>query len=89
MARKMYDDFSRRWRRDARLADRYGKPGTKKPRFSDLWHMHQKQLEQMRGASPEDVREYMGDPWAEPDTSRPEEPAGERGVLTIPIAGDE
>lgn len=92
IARKLYERFSRNWRRDVRLAGQYGKPGTGKPTFNAWWKMHLKQLEQMRNSTPADVREYLSDPWADGPTApapRSAEPEEKRGVLTIPIAGDE
>ena len=89
-ARQLYDKFSKMWRRDARLAEVYGKSGTSKPRFHQWWKMHQEQLAKMKNGSATgaQIQQAMEDPWAEvqmeaaPEVSvEPEE----RGVLSVPI----
>lgn len=89
-ARRLYDDFSKMWRRDARLAGRYGKPGTRKPTFSQWSAWHDAAVERMRKSTPQDVREFIADgqdPWADMGTEAPAEESGERGVVTIPMVG--
>lgn len=98
VARRHYERFSRDWRREKRMAGAWGKPG-KKPVFSEWYHMHQRDSGMMSKSTPADVQEHLGlDPWVEP--SRPEREAlrviqkalgeleGERGVVTIPIIGE-
>lgn len=90
VARALYADFSKRWRRELRGADVYGKPGSpKKPKFSQWYAMHERDLSMMKESTPQDVAEYMEDPWATPDVSPPKDDAGERGVVEIPIEGDD
>lgn len=90
VARKLYDNFSRTWRREKRMADAYGKPG-RKPTFNEWYHMHSRDNALMAESTPSDVQEYLGlDPWEVRSVGRvTEEAAEQRGVLTIPIAGNE
>lgn len=91
IARREYEKFTRRWREEKRLAGIYGKPGYRRPSFTE-WHaIHQRDIEMMRQSTPADVVEYLhADPWmeeppkAEVTKSQDE---GERGVVTIDIAG--
>lgn len=93
MARALYDDFSRRWRREKRLAGKVGFPGYRKPTFGQWHRMHLRNLEMMRESTPVDVQEYLGvDPWADPSVEGTEAPANngdtepmDRGVVTLPI----
>lgn len=96
MARKLYTEFSRRWRREKNLAGLHGKPGYRKPTFSQWYAIHQRDTEMMRESTPTDVQEYLGvDPWVEQPAPRSAReihgevvPRDGRGVVTIPIAGD-
>jgi len=86
VARHLYTEFSQKWRREKRLAGQYGKPGVRKPTFSQWASMHERDLGMMAESSPVDVQEYLGqDPWAEPSPSKQEV---DRGVVTVPISGD-
>lgn len=100
IARKLYDDFSKRWRREVRLTARAGQPGSRKPTFNQWYEIHQANIGMMKESTPEDVREYVqaNDPWAEKLVSEPTElemyertdvKPEERGVVTINIAGDD
>lgn len=94
IARRLYGEFSKAWRSEKRLAGKYGERGYRKPTFSQWYGMHQHDQEMMRQSSPQDVQEYLGlqDPWAEEMPKAPQESSElkeERGVMTIPIAGDE
>jgi hypothetical protein len=91
MAHKLYEDFSKQWRRQKRLAGQYGKPSMPRPTFNQWYAMHERDVSMMSESSPNDVREYLGaDPWAEPvATPTVSEPKEERGVMTIPISGDD
>lgn len=90
VARKLYDGFSRTWRREKRMAGAFGKPG-RKPTFNEWYHMHSRNTAMMAESSPSDVQEYLGlDPWeARPVGRAIEEAVEQRGVITIPIAGNE
>ena len=97
MARKLYTEFSRKWRREKNLAGLHGKPGYRKPTFNQWYAIHQRDADMMRESSPADVQEYLGvDPWAPADVVAHEaarkpdqaiDAAGERGVAVIPIVG--
>ena len=99
IARTLYNGFSRAWRREKRLAGKYGEPGFKKPTFNQWNAMHERNSKMMAESTPADVQEFLGlDPWSEPPQRTPEqvhaegtaaEPVEECGVLTIPISGDE
>lgn len=92
MARKLYERFSEIWRRDLRLSGLYGKKDApKKPTFGQWYKMHERQVEQMQESTPQDVLEYMGeDPWASQLDPQVSDSVDEnRGVVTIPIAGDD
>lgn len=94
VARKLYGDFTRAWRREKRLAGKYGEPGFRRPTFAQWYAMHQRNQEMMAESTPQDVQEYLGlDPWTDqPKELRPVESEGDdtdRGVMTIPISGDE
>lgn len=89
MARALYDDFSRQWRKEKRLAGKEGMPGYRKPSFGQWHRMHLRDHEMMRDSTPVDVQEYLGiDPWAEmsggPSNNGDTEPDA-RGVPTVPI----
>lgn len=87
VARKLYGEFSRKWRRERRLAGKAGRPGFRKPTFHQWYEMHLRDRDMMRQSTPVDVQEYLGrDPWAEPSARVQPEP--HHGVVTIPIAGD-
>lgn len=91
MARALYDDFSRRWRREKRLAGKDGFPGYGKPTFGQWHRMHLRNLEMMRESTPVDVQEYLGmDPWAEtpegPPNNGDTEPMG-NVIPEVPITG--
>lgn len=89
IARKQYEKFARRWREEKRMAGVYGKQGYRKPSFSEWYGIHQRDLEMMRQSTPSDVQEYLSpgvDPWAE-EKPAAETSDGERGVVTIDIAG--
>lgn len=65
-ARRLYDRFSRTWRREKRMAGVYGKPG-RKPTFNEWYYMHEGNSSMMAQSTPADVQEYLGlDPWDEP-----------------------
>lgn len=94
VARALYGDFSKKWRRDKRNAGMHGKPGFKKPSFGQWYAIHQKNEQMMRESTPQDVQEYLGlDPWVEQIPRSLQEihdeavPIEERGVVTIPITG--
>ncbi len=92
MARTLYQEFSRRWRRERRIAGKQGDPKYRRPTFRQWHQMHLRDLEMMRQSTPVDVQEYMGqDPWVEtpegPPNNGDTEPV-ERGVLTLPMSGD-
>ncbi len=96
IARSLYQRFARNWRRELRLAGLYGKPNSpKRPTFNQWYKMHEKDSQMMRESTPQDVAEYMGDPWASGEAARFEVSTttqdGEerRGVVEIPIAGDD
>lgn len=97
IARKLYGDFSRSWNREKRLAGQYGKPGYRKPTFSQWYAMHEANRELMAESTPQDVQEYLGvDPWEQPAPQRTLQeihdeaiPTEERGVMTIPLMGDD
>lgn len=91
IARGLYEEFCRKWRRDKRLAGKAGQPGYRKPTFQQWNAIHLRDQEMMRESTPVDVQEYLGhDPW---DTSVTERAANAetdqamRGVVTIPIVG--
>lgn len=91
MARKLYADFSRAWRREKRLAGMYGKQGYRKPTFSQWFAMHQRDQEMMAASTPQDVQEYLGlDPWAEqpPEPTVHDGEGQDRGVVEIPMMGE-
>ncbi len=102
IARRLYTEFSKRWRAEKMKAGLRGKPGYRKPTFSEWYAIHNRDREMMKESTPQDVQEYLGvDPWAEtgPNLSSgprsPQEihdeaiPREERGVTTINVAGDE
>lgn len=89
-ARRLYDDFSRRWRSEKRAAGKYGQPGFRKPTFSQWYAIHDRDRSMMEESTPQDVQEYLGlDPWSEalPPAPTATESTGERGVMTIPMVG--
>lgn len=89
-ARRLYDSFSRAWRREKRMAGLYGKPG-RKPPFNQWYHMHERDASLMRQSTPSDVREYLGlDPWAPPPVQAAPSVPDERprGVVTYSMSGD-
>lgn len=95
VARKLYADFAKAWRREKRLAGRYGQTGYRRPTFSQWYEMHQRDQEMMAASSPQDVLEYLGqDPWAELEPERtPQEihdglSESERGIVEIPMMGE-
>lgn len=93
IARREYDKFAKKWRTEKRLAGVYGQGGYRRPSFSEWYHMHQKDIQQMRESTPADVQEHMGlDPWAPIEMkTAPEKPHEEsdRGVVTIDMATGE
>jgi hypothetical protein len=95
IARREYEKFMKKWRKEKRAAGVYGQTGYRRPSFNEWYTMHQRNLEMMRQSTPKDVVEYLGaDPWMEQEPrleSGPaaEAPAEERGVMTIDIKSGE
>lgn len=93
IARGLYAKFAKNWRREVRLAGLYGKPNSpKRPKFSQWYEIHEKNQQMMRQSTPQDVAEYMNDPWADGPAAAFERavsdgPQEERGVMEIPIEG--
>lgn len=91
IARKLYAEFSKKWRYEKNLAGKHGQPGFRKPTFNQWYAMYQRDQQMMRESTPQDVQEYLGlDPWVEqPPTPQPkvEEPS-DRGVVEIPMMGE-
>lgn len=92
VARALYAKFAKQWRHEQRAAGVYGRPNNyKRPKFNEWYAMYQKNLEMMKQATPNDVREYVGeDPWVtQPEVNLAPiqgEPEGERrGVVTLDI----
>ncbi|MBV9125649.1 MAG: hypothetical protein JO112_20050 [Planctomycetes bacterium] len=98
IARSLYAKFAKNWRKEVRLAGLYGKPNApKRPKFSQWYEIHEKNQQLMKQSTPQDVAEYMGDPWADGPAAAfekavsdaTEDLGGERGVVEIPIMGDD
>lgn len=84
-ARRLYDEFSRKWRSERRLAGKVGQPGFRKPTFRQWHEIHLRDHAMMQASTPADVQEYLGqDPWQDMNP-----PTSDRGVLTVPISGDD
>lgn len=97
-ARREYDRFTKQWREEMRLVGLYGKQTRyKRPTFNQWYAEHQHEFGVQKPAvkypSQESYYDYLGsDPWAEQiDPQVKEELSsegdGERGVMTIDIAG--
>lgn len=66
VARKLYDCFSLKWRREARVMGSYGKRGMRKPTFHQWYEAHMRDETMMKESTPADVREHFGiDPWGD------------------------
>ncbi len=92
IARKLYTEFSKAWRKDLRAAGKYGDNGFRKPTFSQWSTMHLRNNAAMAESFPADVREFMemDDPWATPPQSAEVKTVQEeRGVYTTSISGDD
>ncbi len=64
VAKALYTEFSRRWRRERRFNGKAGKPGFRKPSFRQWSKMHSSDIGMMAESTPSDVQEHMGlDPW--------------------------
>jgi hypothetical protein len=92
-ARALYSQFTRRWRRELRLSGLYGKPGSPRhPTFNQWLKLTQKNAREQPALSQQavqaQVEETLIDPWAGGEAAA-FEAATERGVMTIPIAGDD
>ena len=88
-ARQLYGQFSVKWRRERRLAGDSVK-GYRKPSFSQWVSMHMGDRDMMAESTPVDVQEYMGhDPWESAPVSTQDVGGSDRGVITLPIIGDE
>lgn len=87
-AKALYHEFSLKWKRELRLSGKYGKPGFRKPTFSQWHKMHMKDHEMMKESTPSDVQEFLGlDPWdpASEGTEHPIEQESENDIVTVPI----
>lgn len=98
-ARREYERFTKLWREEMRLVGLYGqKTKYKRPTFSEWYAEHQHELGQkpvVKYPPQEQYMDYLGlDPWAEQidpavkeNLSSESSDEGERGVMTIDIAG--
>lgn len=87
IAKNLYADFCAKWRREKRLAGKYGKPGIRRPNFNQWLQIHGRDQLMMSQSTPVDVQEYLGhDPWTLPEKEK--ETSADRSVVTVPISGD-
>lgn len=84
IARALYDEFSRKWRRGCRLAGKSGVSGHRKPSFGEWRRMHLNDHGMMGESTPIDVQEFLGrDPWDE-SVSDPNEPKTD-DIAIVPL----
>lgn len=92
IARHLYAKFAADWRKELRKTGLYGTPKSpKRPTFAQWYALHEKDQGMLQESTAQDVMEYLEqDPWAETRVESSESDTdGERGVVTIPIAGDD